>query len=92
MGRRSTQRSALGRALIRRITKGVESAAFQVIAFSEVEYTWRNEGDERVRDSHKIDGERRSGGEPFSCGARYPRDPEAPPEEAINCRCWLEVE
>jgi len=60
-----------------------------------VRYIWRTAGDARVRDSHAaMDGDVRPEGEPFLSGAgnylEYPGDPKAPPEETINCRCWLE--
>jgi hypothetical protein len=43
---------------------------------------WRNAHDDRVRDAHKIDGEWRPIGEPYSCGEIYPSRP--------NCRCHIE--
>jgi hypothetical protein len=60
-----------------------------------VRNVWRTAEDDRVRDSHAaMDGQVRDYGEPFLSGAGYflfyPGDPDAPPEETINCRCWLE--
>jgi hypothetical protein len=43
---------------------------------------WRNAHDDRVRDAHKIDGQWRPIGEPYSCGDIYPNRP--------NCRCHVE--
>lgn len=56
--------------------------------------TWISRRDDRVRETHVIldnqkvpvDGLFTS---PSGAVLRYPRDPEAPPEEIINCRCFL---
>lgn len=61
---------------------------------AEVIQTWETARDERVRFSHRtLQGQQRRFGEPFQSysGAelRFPGDPEAPPEEVINCRCVL---
>lgn len=50
-------------------------------------HEWLSARDTNVRDSHQIDGEIRTIGEPFSNGMLYPCDPAAPPEESINDRC-----
>jgi hypothetical protein len=58
----------------------------------QVRRTWRTASDARVRDSHAgIDGETVGLDEMFSIGLRFPGDPLGPPEEIINCRCWVET-
>ncbi len=48
---------------------------------------WFTAGDELVRDTHMIDGETVEIDELFSNGLLHPGDPNAPPEELVNCRC-----
>jgi len=49
---------------------------------------WLTARDDRVRDSHEeLEGEEREIGEEFSPGLKFPRDPDGPPEETIQCRC-----
>ena len=60
-----------------------------------VTYIWRTSRDKRVRDSHAVmEGQEIGYGERFETGdgnlLRFPGDPEGPPEEIINCRCWRE--
>ena len=53
---------------------------------------WRNQGDDRVRESHR-DVLPVSLDEMFKVGGsllRYPRDPAGPAEETYGCRCWTE--
>lgn len=52
---------------------------------------WATMDDERVRDSHRLCEAQGPVelGKPFQNGLRYPGDPSGPPEEIINCRCWL---
>lgn len=51
---------------------------------------WLTQGDDRVRDTHAAQaGEVRSLDEAFSNGCQHPGDPEADPEETINCRCSM---
>lgn len=51
---------------------------------------WLTQGDDRVRDTHAaIDGVRIDLGAAFANGCQYPGDPNAPPDETINCRCTL---
>ncbi len=62
---------------------------------NDVRKTWRATRDDRTRDSHAaMDGETVGIDELFVSGdgnlLAYPGDPNAPPEETINCRCWLE--
>ncbi len=49
---------------------------------------WVTAQDDRVRESHAmVDGEIIEIQGQFTNGLRYPRDPNGPPEEVINCRC-----
>jgi hypothetical protein len=42
----------------------------------------------QIRESHMLNHlEIRTMGETFPSGIRYPYDPDAPPEEVINCSC-----
>ena len=51
---------------------------------------WNAVIDNFTRDSHKlINGETRELEERFTNGLLYPGEPDAPPEEVVNCRCWL---
>lgn len=55
-----------------------------------MEKMWVSADDDRVRDSHvDVDGERVSVDEEFSNGLKYPREPGAPADEVINCRCTI---
>jgi len=58
---------------------------------------WFTVGDSRVRRTHQaVNGQTRpvkGKGDRFRVGGarlRYPRDPGGPPQEVINCRCFLE--
>jgi HK97 family phage portal protein len=48
---------------------------------------WISSRDEKVRETHRIDGEEIELGQHFSNDLAYPGDPEGPPEEVIQCRC-----
>lgn len=51
-------------------------------------HEWLSARDAHVRESHQaVDGEVVEIGAQFSNGCRYPGDPDAPPEETVNCRC-----
>jgi hypothetical protein len=53
---------------------------------------WRATGDVRTRDAHvAINGEVVGWDQRFSNGLLFPAEPGGPPEEVINCRCWLET-
>lgn len=57
---------------------------------------WHTSQDRKVRESHQEMDEQQVGfDEDFVCpsGATlaYPGDPNGPPEEIINCRCWAET-
>lgn len=52
--------------------------------------TWHTMEDERVRETHVIcDRVTIPIADAFPNGLLYPHEPSAPPEEVINCRCWL---
>ena len=82
------QRAAHGsvsRAVALGLVAGVISGSSQV---------WGTKLDARVRSTHMtMEQQERSNGEPFTSGAgvplRFPGDPDAPPEEIVECRCWL---
>lgn len=59
--------------------------------------TWTAVQDARTRDSHAmLDGQERGLNEPFETEdgveLMFPGDPDAPPEETINCRCVLQID
>jgi len=61
---------------------------------NEIIQTWETARDDRVRHTHvSLQGQQRPYGTPFITSGyarlRFPGDPEAPPEEVINCRCVL---
>jgi hypothetical protein len=65
------------------------------ISAENVTYIWRATDDDRTRDSHRVmDGQTVAQDEAFITGngvqLMYPGDPNGPPEEIINCRCWRE--
>ena len=51
--------------------------------------TWITARDFSVRDSHKIDGQTKDSGEPFSNRLQRPHDPDGRAQDVINCRCIL---
>lgn len=57
---------------------------------------WLATEDHRTRPDHKeADGQAVPWGQPFTVGGfamMYPHDPEAPPQEVINCRCTMLLE
>lgn len=50
---------------------------------------WVSSRDEKVRETHQIDGEVTGTGDTFSNGLEFPGDPDGAPEEVINCRCTV---
>lgn len=56
---------------------------------------WIAVNDPRTRRSHKhgtgVDGEERDLLSPFSNGLMFPGDPDAPPEQTLNCRCTIAI-
>lgn len=75
------------------IRQGISEGAIEGEAVTEI---WRATKDDRTRDSHAaMDGQEVERGEPFITGngvyLMYPGDPNGPPEEVINCRCWREI-
>lgn len=74
------------------VRQAVDSGA---IRDSQVMFRWNTVRDRRVRDTHWImNGDVVRRGELFITGSgarlRYPGDPDGPPHETINCRCWRE--
>lgn len=72
--------------------QAVESGA---IGRETVSFVWHATKDLRTRDSHRaMDKQRRPMGERFVTGngahLEFPGDPNGPPSEIINCRCWRE--
>ena len=57
---------------------------------------WNTQRDSKVRDSHaKLDGKKIGINKKFNVGghkASFPGDPRLPPNESINCRCFLTFE
>lgn len=82
---------------LRAVHEGAEESFRQSIAAGhvkpeEVKRDWNTAKDERVRSSHAaMHHQQRPVGVPFTSGAgvdlRFPGDPQAPPEETIQCRC-----
>lgn len=52
-----------------------------------LEHRWITASDGEVRESHQVDGEIQTVGQPFTNGLRHPGDPSAPVGEVANCRC-----
>jgi hypothetical protein len=89
---RSETITALHEAQNQAMNQAVNSGAIDPAAVS---YIWRATKDGRTRDSHRVmDGQKVAMGEMFITGdgnmLEYPGDPNGPPEEVINCRCWRE--
>lgn len=82
---------------LRAVHQGAETMYLQAIDEGELSADqltreWNTAKDERVRGSHRaMHGQVQPFGQPFISGKgnalRYPGDPEAPPEETIQCRC-----
>lgn len=75
------------------IRQGISSGSIDHDNVTEV---WHASKDDRTRDSHReMDGQEVARGEPFITGngvpLMFPGDPNGPPEEIINCRCWREI-
>lgn len=84
--------AALHEAQQQAIQQAIETGA---LPEENVSMIWRTTHDKRTRESHRaMDGQVRKFGEKFVSGLgneiAYPGDPDAPAEEVINCRCWLE--
>lgn len=73
--------------------QGLDANAIQV---ENLKMVWRTAGDRRVRDSHRsMNGQAVAKGDLFTTGTgaklRFPGDPNGPPHEIINCRCYREL-
>lgn len=70
-----------------------ESAASTItrVAGKVIDKTWHDVGDDRVRETHKLANKQTVPvGSPFIVGGaqlQYPRDPDGPLDQIINCRC-----
>ena len=59
----------------------------------QIKRIWRTAVDSRVRDSHRsMEGQVTTFDLPFSNGLLYPGDPRAKAEDAVNCRCIVELD
>lgn len=72
-----------------------QAVVSEAISRDQVKFIWRTARDKRVRDSHAaMEGEEVAMGDFFITGngnsLEYPGDPNGPPSETINCRCWRE--
>jgi hypothetical protein len=73
-----------------------EAVASGAIPENRIVRVWQRIPDDRVRDAHDVmQGQQAGINELFEDGngnkLRYPRDPSAPPETRINCRCSLDI-
>lgn len=89
---RSEAMAALHESQQQAMEQAVESGA---ISRTDVKFIWRATNDDRTRDSHvEMDGQEVAMGEMFITGngvaLEFPGDPNGPPDEIINCRCWRE--
>lgn len=63
------------------------------VPLDDLRQTWVQQVRPSRRESHyELDGETRKIGEEFKPGLKFPRDPNAPIEETINCGCWLMIQ
>ncbi len=89
---RTEMQTSLHEAQQQSMQQAVDSGVIQA---NTVTMIWRTAEDDRVRDSHVfMDGQTVAMGQSFVSGdgnmLAYPGDFDAPPEETINCRCWVE--
>jgi hypothetical protein len=77
----------IARTEIAGITADAEIMALQEAGVTHIQ--WFSMGDNDVRESHRIDGQIRAIGTPFTNGLLYPHDPNGDADEVINCRCWF---
>ena len=81
--------TALNRASVEAMNQAIDTGAINAGVVTKV---WRTARDNRVRDSHaELDGQTAPIDGVFANGLAYPGDPSGPPEEIINCRCFLET-
>jgi hypothetical protein len=84
---------------LRSVHEGVEEMYQQAINAGEIDpdsfvRVWNTARDDRVRDTHQsMHQQRQPIGQPFVSAVgnqiRFPGDPNAPPEETVQCRCVL---
>lgn len=92
---RTIARTEGNRAASAGVQAGFEQAAQRgFLEHSEVVREWQTRHDGRARESHiEMHGEKRGLTEPFVSGdgnlLLFPRDPSAPAEDSVNCRCRL---
>jgi HK97 family phage portal protein len=68
-------------------TAFTEARTQKAIELGAKEKTWIDSQDARVRETHRIHTERVAIDDTFSNGLLYPREPGAPADEVVNCRC-----
>lgn len=94
-GKRGEWRKRLSINVATSASEGARAAVYSQ-AGSIMRKTWVAEEDERVRATHRrADGQTVRSGTAFRVGKarlQYPGDPSGPPEEVINCRCYLSWE
>lgn len=92
IGTRSSWRKSLREHVVGSALEGVRHDIYET-AGPKLKKTWNSENDDRVRHSHKkMDQKTVKMTDNFEVGQtlmRFPHDPLAPPEEVVNCRCWL---
>lgn len=68
-------------------TAFTEARTQKAVELGAKEKEWLDSQDNRVRPTHQIHTEKQAINDTFSNGLLYPREPGAPADEVINCRC-----
>lgn len=89
---RTETMAALNESQVEAMRQAVEGGVDPTTIFK----AWHSASDNRVRHSHQVMHGQEVGLDerfqsPSGALLRYPGDPEAPAEEIINCRCWMET-